>query len=367
MGLAFFRASTADDFNAGELDDVDVGPHGVVTLSGGAPEGAWTSPWIHPGFDLGDVVPSWNADTPPGSHLDVELQGVTHVGFETGWYSLGRWAYDDADIRRASVPDQADELGSVDVDVFRAAASLDAYRLRVTLVRGASGAPTVRLVSAIAHSGEELVSNQDYVSDAVELDVPSLAQSPHAGEYPEYDGGGASWCSPASTAMVLAHWGLGPSPDDLSWIDPAVADPAVDHAARFTYDHAYGGCGNWAFNAAYAGRFGPDAFVTRLRSVGEAAAFLVHGIPLVVSIKAGPGELDGFALPQGTAGHLMVLTGLTEKGDPVVKDPAAPSNADVRRVYDRAQFERAWLGGSGGIVYVIAPPGMALPPSPGNW
>ena len=63
----------------------------------------------------------------------------------------------------------------------------------------------------------------------------------------------------------------------------------------------------------------------------------------------------------------MVVTGLTETGDPVVNDPAAPSNAEVRRVYDRAQFERAWLGGSGGIVYVIAPPATALPPSPGNW
>ena len=177
MALAFFRASTSDDFEAGQLDGVIPGVDGAPTLSGAVVEGTWTSGWVRPGFDLGDIVPSWNADTPPGSHLDVELQAVSHVGFETPWYSLGRWAHDDAGIRRASVPGQADELGSVAVDVFHAA-----------------------------------------------------------------------------------------------------------------------------------------------------------------------------ALPQGTAGHLVVLTGITDGGDAVANDPAAPSNDEVRRVYDRGQFERAWLEGSGGIV-----------------
>ena len=83
--------------------------------------------------------------------------------------------------------------------------------------------------------------------------------------------------------------------------------------------------------------------------------------------SVGPGELDGFLLPQGEAGHLVVIVGFTDRGDPIVNDPAAPSNDAVRRSYDRAQFERVWLEGSGGAVYVITPPGTALPPSPGNW
>ena len=43
------------------------------------------------------------------------------------------------------------------------------------------------------------------------------------------------------------------------------------------------------------------------------------------------------------------------------------SNGAVRRIYDRGQFERAWLGGSGGVAHVIRGPGIELPPSPGNW
>ena len=111
--------------------------------------------------------------------------------------------------------------------------------------------------------------------------------------------------------MVLDYWGSGPSPADLAWVDPALADPCVDHAARFTFDAAYDGTGNWPFNTAYAAHFGLDAFVTRLRSLQDAELFLAAGIPLVASIVAGPGELDGFPLPQGTAGHLVVIVGFT--------------------------------------------------------
>jgi hypothetical protein len=225
------------------------------------------------------------------------------------------------------------------------------------------------MVGAIASSmgeGARMVGASD-VGERVELAVPPYAQSIHDGEYPEYGGGGAAWCSPTSTAMVMAYWGAGPPTADLTWVDPAFADPCVDHAARFTFDDAYGGTGNWPFNTAYAGHFGLDAFVTRLRSLHEAELFLAAGIPLIASITAAPGALDGFALPQGTEGHLVVLVGSTPNGDPVVNDPAAPSNAAVRRVYDRAQFERVWLEGSGGVVYVITPPGTTLPPSPGNW
>jgi len=57
-----------------------------------------------------------------------------------------------------------------------------------------------------------------------------------------------------------------------------------------------------------------------------------------------------------------VLSGLTATGDPIVMDPAAPSDSTVRRVYNRAQFERAWLGGSGrrrafrGFLHTAHPP-----------
>jgi hypothetical protein len=91
----------------------------------------------------------------------------------------------------------------------------------------------------------------------------------------------------------------------------------------------------------------------------------------VASIAARPGELAGFLFSGGTIGHLVVIVGFDALGNPIVNDPAAWSDASVRRVYDRAQFERAWLRGSAGTVYIIHPLDEPLPAPPNdatpNW
>jgi hypothetical protein len=141
----------------------------------------------------------------------------------------------------------------------------------------------------------------------------------------------------------------------------------VDYAARNTYDAAYVGTGNWPFNTAYAGRFGLNGFVTRLRSLNEAEAFIAAGLPLVCSLSFKKNQVPG--LTYGTNGHLLVLAGFSATGQPVLNDPAAATNAAVRKTVERAEFEEAWLDTSGGLVYVIYPAGTALPPPPAqaNW
>jgi|GEM_PF-3447765 len=96
--------------------------------------------------------------------------------------------------------------------------------------------------------------------------------------------------------------------------------------------------------------------------------FIRAGIPLVASIAVDPNSLDGF-LFKSSSGHLLVIAGITAEGNVVANDPAAVSDATVPRIYDRAQFEDAWLNHSGAIVYVIHPASTPLPPAPGqpNW
>jgi hypothetical protein len=151
---------------------------------------------------------------------------------------------------------------------------------------------------------------------------------------------------------VIEYWDRRPSADALAWIDPALPDPQVIHAARMTYDYAYGGTGNWSFNTAYAATYGLRAQVTRLGSLAELERVVARGIPVVTSQAFTAGELDGAGYQ--TDGHLMVVVGFTAAGDVVANDPAAPTNTEVRRVYDRRQFETVWLR-SGGVAYLIRP------------
>jgi peptidase C39-like protein len=339
-----------------------------VALAAGATSGAWTSASVQAAAPFTRLVASWNADTPAASRITVQAQASTASGETSDWYTLGVWAASDASVQRTSVNGQSDALGRVATDTLYAAADpFVSYSLRIHLERASGNDPSPTLqsigaaVSDFTYSpGSATSSPSSY--DPVELAVPTLSQEVHARQYPQWGGGGEAWCSPTSTEMVVEFWGRGPAPAELAWVDQSYADPSVDFAARSTYDAAYRGTGNWPFNAAYAARYGLDSFVTQLRSLSEAEQFVRAGIPLVASIASRPGELDGFLFSGGTNGHLVVIVGFDAAGNPIVNDPAAWSDANVRRVYDRAQFERVWLRGSGGTVYVIHPPEVALPP-----
>jgi hypothetical protein len=341
-----------------------------------SPSGAWLSDWYAPPFPFTRLVPSWNADTPPGSWITIEAQARKASGEETRWWSFGPWAYDDADVKRRSVGGQRDADGRVETDTLLLTAPAAAYRFRVTVSRAPETGPlpTLRLLGAVVSDPSTVLTTLPSPSGpgtGKDLSVPPYSQEIHAGEYPEYDGGGEAWCSPASTAMILSFWGKGPTATETAWVAARYADPQVDHAARYTYDATYGGAGNWSFNTAYAARYGLRAFVTQLRSLTEAERFIDAGIPLVASVRVAPGALPGFLLPQGSPGHLLVIRGFTSTGDVIANDPAATGNDSVRRVYPRARFEQAWLGGSQGIVYVIHPATTPLPPrvagASANW
>lgn len=384
------------DFRAGQADGVRPGPGGNLVV--GRPAGAvdhtepdlgttrryeyghWTSPLYRQGFGATQLVASWNATTPAGTWLTVELRGRTSTGATTAWYTMGRWASGDQDIIRTTLPDQSDDNGYVDVDTFvaRSGVTLSGYQLRVTLYReaGTRATPRLAMVGAMTSAIPDrftVPTSPSAGAWGVELAVPRYSQNIHEGEYPQYGGGGEAWCSPTSTEMVVEYWGRGPSEEDLAWVDPSYQDPSVDHAARFTYDKDYDGTGNWPFNTAYASTFGLAGHITRLSSLADVERYILAGVPVITSQSFLASELDGAGY--GTAGHIMVIVGFTEDGDVIANDPASSSNDAVRNVYQREQFETIWLrtkringsggisSGSGGIAYVIAPPGKRLPSS----
>jgi len=344
-------------------------PHGSTIAD---ERGVWTSASVRVPFAFHRLVASWNATTPSGTWIDVQMRasGASHA---TKWYTLAIWSSGDDTIHRTTLKGQDDADGRVNVDTFETAsgeADFTSYQLRVTLHRtaGLSGTPSLTLLGAVTSRLAEHAFATAFSGVARDLDVPTLSQETHTGHYPEYDGGGEAWCSPTSTAMVLAFWKTGPSAADLAAFPGAShADGQVDHAARYTYDWSYKGAGTWPFNTAYAASYGLEGFVTRLRSLREAELFIAAGIPLIASIN---GVLPGF-LFTSTKGHLLVIRGFTANGDVITNDPAVLADAQARKVYPRLEFESIWLDSSAGTVYVIHPPGVRLPANvaglPANW
>jgi hypothetical protein len=355
---------------AGRVDHTD--PHTGTTSTW--EYASWTSPVHTSTVPATEVIASWNAETPPGTWIQIDLRGTYNDASATPWFVMGRWAAGDGDIKRTSVDDQSDGRSSIWTDTFSvddatSGLRLASYQLRVTLHRtpGTDLTPTLRRLGAMASD----IPDRFTVPASVpgldrELVVPRYSQNTHIGQYPEYDNGGEAWCSPTSSQMIIEYWGRAPSAEDLAWVNPAFADPQVCHAARFTFDHQYEGCGNWPFNAAYAATY-PDmnAVVTRLRSLTDLETLIRAGIPVITSQSFRKEELTGAGY--GTSGHLMTVIGFTADGDVIANDPASPDNEAVRRVYRRREWENIWLrtkrynasgkvvSGTGGVCYLYFP------------
>jgi hypothetical protein len=347
-----------------------------VDGSGAYQFGTWTSPVYPLSFGFNELVSSWDVKTPVGTWVQSEVQPQIDDGHWAKWFVLGRWSSSDADFHRTSVGGQGDNDGFVAIDTwFAHDHPAVAYRLRLTLYRraGTSLTPTATRYSAVAsnltNQKNTFPSATTMNGTTINLGVPKYSQELHHGEYPQFDGGGEAWCSPTSTSMVVAYWQqktgtqYAPTASELAGIP--FADPWVDFTARMVFDYHYDGAGNWPFNTGYAASRGLVADVTQLHDLAEAEPFIRAGIPLVTSIAFQPNKLSGADI-KSTNGHLAVIVGFTGGGDVIVNDPASPDDASVEHVYNRAEFENAWIPASGGIVYVDRPAGWPTPPLTAN-
>jgi hypothetical protein len=311
--------------------------------------GVVDSPIMTAPFSFKEGVASWNADTPAGTWMETLVRAQLGDRW-TKWYNMGVWAADTSTVERHSVRLQEDADAYVDVDtlmVTNDAEPVTAYQLRLRLFSDDDGAiPSVRNASfAFSETLDlpgTLPSGNPDLWDRV-LPVPECSQM----VYPD---GGTVWCSPTSTAMVLKYW----------MQDDGPCEPGVRAAVAGVYDWLYDGHGNWPFNTAYAATHGLEGYVARLTSLAQAEEWIAADVPLIFRLAWEAGELTGAPL-LWSYGHLMVLVGFDADGDPVLNDPAAPSDESVQRTYIREEFESLWLEHTNGTAYLIYPPGWPVP------
>jgi hypothetical protein len=299
---------------------------------------------VRPGISFDEVIPSWNVENGQNAAVKVEVRVPG-----SPWYSFGDWSLDQERATRASLKSQKDELGAVYTDTLHLAALQGIVDLRVTLsTLGEGPRPRLKFL-ALSFSSVQSAASSNERSPAwgKVIEVPQRAQG-------NYENGGVL-CSPTSLSMVLWHYSNQLQRPELNQDVPEVQ--------KRVWDSVYDGAGNWPFNAAYAGSFsGMRSYIARLGGIEDAEAWMAAGYPLICSA---PLDLLRGKERDGNSGHLVVLVGFTADGDPVFNDPAKKD--EVRRVYKRADFEKAWLT-SRRTVYVVIPEG-AKPPegSRGLW
>lgn len=311
--------------------------------------GRFTGPVLTASFV--EAIASWQANTPPGTWIEVELQAQVD-GLWTKWYSMGVWLEGDTPFKRHYVSGQGDKTGAVSVDTLVLNKAATAVQSRVTLfTTDPAVTPTLRAYGVTFANGFDTAGAVPSTGLTSDLAVPMRSQM-------IYPNGGNTWCSPTSTSMVLAYWGNVTGNQALIQTVPTVVNGV--------WDYQYNGGGNWPFNTAYAASFGLVGKVARLSSLAEVEPWTAAGVPVVASIAFKKGELTGAPI-SSTSGHLLVIRGFDAAGNVLVNDPAAASDDAVQFTYNRLEFEHAWLDNSNGTVYLIYPAGWPAPASNGHW
>ena len=227
-----------------------------------------------------------------------------------------------------------------------------AIQARTTLfTTNSSLTPTVRSYGITLANGTEQAGTVPSTGLRSSLAVPKRSQM----IYPD---GGAVWCSPTSTSMVMAYWGEVTNNPALIRTVPTVVTGV--------WDYVYDGGGNWPYNTAYAAAAGLEGKVVRMSSLAEVEQWTAAGVPVIVSIAYAAGELPGTPITK-SSGHLLVIRGFDAAGNVLVNDPAFPTNERVSTTYNRLAFEKVWLKYSNATAYLIYPQGWNTPPSNGHW
>ena len=249
-----------------------------------------------------------------------------------GWSSFYKLSYISQDYKK-SFAEQKDKFAQTNVDELLVKKGASAFKYQLTIL----GKAKIDLISvSVCKKGakyDKSLAQETLDLKHFELDLTPMSQK----EFEDKKLRNII-CSATSLAMVLDYFG---KKTNLKEVCCGVKDEQT------------GIFGNWPLNIAYASQLGLRAAVVHCASLAQAEGEILQARPLIVSIAFKNSALKNSPQKQ-TDGHLVVIAGFDEKGNPIVYDPAAPSAQTVRRIYDRKQFAQAWLKNKKGLAYAIS-------------
>lgn len=268
-------------------------------------------------------LPSWNGHVEAdGSSFIIQIR-FPYLYNWSPWLTAGYWQeYNWSPYGTVSYGG-----GEVDYDYVLLDDYQSAWQYTINLKRAAltDPSPTLSKISFFA-SDTRTTDSMDFAAllndnpPAIFIDTDFYYQYDLDPEI------GGDICSPTSVSMVLRSYGIDVDPVEF---------------ANGTYDPYWHIFGMWPRVVQHAAEYGLDGTVTRYRNWSDAQAILAAGGRIVMSVG-----------PPLYSGHLMMLAGFTESGQPIVHDPAKRDG--YGKVYNKNDLAHSWFD-KGGISYTFFP------------
>ncbi len=271
-------------------------------------------------FNIG--LPSWNgyADRSGNSSFAIQMRFPTGESWSP-WVTVGFWK----DFIWSNYGKTSWSGGKVNIDIVNLYDYQESWQFKIIMKRKTQEAPLPSIHKLSFFLSDSRATDNFSIIDALN-DSPEamFIETDFLYQYAIDDAIGGSICSPTSVAMIIKSYGID--------IDPL-------YFARQNKDPYYGIFGVWPRVVQNAVDYGLDGAVTRYRSWSDARKVLAKGGRIAISV--------GYPL---YAGHLMMLAGFDETGNPIIHDPAQSQGYGY--IFDKTEISRSWFE-KGGIAYTF--------------
>ena len=311
---------------------------GVVLQQGSSheyePTGIYRSRIIQAEFPFNELVPSWNFDVPQDTGFAVDIRVGRGKKEWSEWFHLGR---DGVALPGEFAPVLSSKWGEVDVDYLLLSKPCTKIQYKISFhTQNPAVSPCLRLL-AISYSNSlgkkrlwkrwqrEHPKSSSKPSLPISLDVPFWSQLVVSRSLR------GRICCPTSVNMVLGFYGI---------------DRLTTDVAKLCYEPDSRIYGNWPKAAQVLSQFGLKSWIQRFRTFDDVAAELAKGRPIIASTRSTREEVRGTPY-RWTAGHVIVIRGITADGDILVNDPANVTEEKGKTVRSRERIQRIWLDKGG--------------------
>ena len=301
--------------------------------------GTYTSPpFACEGFF--GLIPSWNADTPPGTTVEMQVR-VSTDGRWSHWFSFGTWS---PYISRASVPQQQDDIALVREEhlfLKDGCPAADTVQMRVLLhTTNLCVTPRVRLLGVSTNA--TLKMGQEPPAFERTLTLPSY--SAHTRDPAIAD----SITSLTTVVMMMNRWGIDLLPEEVARI---AYDTAAGNFSNLSFLCAAAGCFGFTCQVGYAGISTLKRQVWLGNAIGARVQYRAQALGSEDPGLAGEEDASLPPLIEGASysskGHLVAVHGFaTEKGvkTVILSDPASESDSKVVRHVPLSSFVKMYTG-----------------------